>query len=301
MKSLSGKPGVPSGPKKNNESSPDLGRRINVVQGIVLAVFLILGVRFYHLQVAQHEKYIAQAENNRIREIPIIAARGSILDRNSKILVDNKPTFNVVVMPEDITSRDETIQALVENLNVSRDDALREINNPNRPKTDPILIKQNVGASDRAWIVAHQEEHPEITIDEQPQRVYPYGKTACHAIGYVGQISPKQLENPKYQEAGYKVGDIIGQGGIEAYYDKLLRGKNGVRRVIVDSRGRMVRELERIPPIKGQDLVLSLDLDIQQVAEEEFEKTNDRGAAIAMDTRSGEIIAMVSYPGFDPN
>jgi penicillin-binding protein 2 len=302
MKSLSGKPGVPGSPKKNhNESLPDLGRRINVMQGIVLAVFLILGVRFYHLQIAQHEKYVAQAENNRIREIPIIAARGSILDRNGKILVDNKPTFNIVVMPEDITNREETLTALAENLNVSRDEALRELINPNRPKTDPILIKQNVGAADRAWVAAHQEEHPEIIIDEQPQRVYPYGKTACHVIGYVGQISPKQLENPKYQEEGYKIGDIIGQGGIEAYYDKLLRGKNGVRRVIVDSRGRMVREFDRIPPIKGQDLVLSLDLDIQQVAEEQFEKNDDKGAAIAMDTRSGEIIAMVSYPGFDPN
>ncbi len=302
MKNLSGKPGAPSSPKKSiNESLPDLGRRITIVQGIVLAIFLILGVRFYHLQIVQHEKYIAQAENNRIRDIPIIAARGSILDRNGKIIVDNKPTFNVVVMPEDITNREETLTALVENLNVSRDEALQEITKPNRPKTDPILIKQNVGAGDRAWVAAHQEEHPEITIDEQPQRVYPYGKTACHAIGYIGQISPKQLENPKYQDAGYKVGDIIGQGGIEAYYDKLLRGKNGVRRVIVDSRGRMVRELDSIPPIKGQDLLLSLDLEIQQVAEREFEKLNDKGAAIAMDTRTGEILTMVSYPGFDPN
>src|SRR5262249_55568148 len=158
------------------------------------------------------------------------------------------------------------------NLGVSREEALREINNPYRPKTDPILIKQNVGPSDRAWIVSHQEEHPEITIDEQPQRVYPYGKVACHALGYIGQISPKQLENPKYQDEGYKIGDIIGQGGLEAYYDKILRGQNGKRRVVVDSRGRLIRELERIEPVKGQDLVTSIDLDIQMVAEEQFEK-----------------------------
>jgi penicillin-binding protein 2 len=291
--------------KKNpKEPAMDFELRVSVVQYLVLAIFVILGIRFYVLQVARHEEYKNRAENNRIREIPLIAPRGAILDRNGKILVDNTPAFNIIVYPEDIPTKDEkeqTVNALAEYLEIDRDDAFREINNPLRAKTDPILVKQKASEADRAWIAAHQEEHPEIAIEMQPQRVYPYGKSACHALGYIGQISAKQLENPKYEEAGYKTGDIIGLGGIEAYYDKILRGQNGKRRVIVDSRGRLVRELEKVEPIKGQDIVTTIDIDLQRVAEEQFESKGDTGAAVAIDTRNGEILAMASYPNFDPN
>lgn len=288
--------------KKNpKEVSMDFELRVSVIQYLVLAVFVVLGIRFYVLQVARHEQYQNLAENNRIRDIPLIAPRGAILDRNGKILVDNTPAFNIVVYPEDITSKEETINSLADYLGIEREDAMREINNPLRSKSDPILIKQKATDADRAWIAAHREEHPEIDIDPQPQRVYLYGKSACHVLGYIGQISPKQLENPKYAEAGYKMGDIIGLGGIESYYDKILRGQNGKRRVIVDSRGRLVRELERIEPIKGQDIVTTLDIDLQKVAEEQFESKNDKGAAVAVDPRNGEILVLASYPNFDPN
>ncbi|MEW6129793.1 MAG: penicillin-binding protein 2 [Acidobacteriota bacterium] len=275
--------------------------RAKFILYLVFAIFVILGIRFYNLQIAKHEMYVQRAENNRIREIPIIAARGAILDRNEKVLVDSTPINTVVIMPEDIVNKQDTIDALVNNLGINREDVEKELNNPKRSKIDPILIKQNTTYADRAWIEAHQLEHPEIILDEQPQRIYKFGKTACHVIGYVGQVSAKQLENESFQKAGYKMGDIIGQGGVEATYDKILRGQDGVRRVIVDSRGRKIRELDIRPPIRGQDVVLSLDLDIQRVAEEEFERTQDKGAAIALDPRNGEIIAMVSYPNFDPN
>jgi penicillin-binding protein 2 len=288
--------------KKNpKEVSMDFELRVSVIQYLVLAIFIVLGIRFYVLQVARHDQYQNLAENNRIRDIPLIAPRGAILDRNGKLLVDNTPAFNIIVYPEDITNKNETISSLVEYLGIEHDDAIREINNPLRSKSDPILIKQKATDADRAWIAAHREEHPEIDIDPQPQRVYLYGKSACHVLGYIGQISPKQLENPKYQEAGYKMGDIIGLGGIEAYYDKMLRGQNGKRRVIVDSRGRLVRELERIEPVKGQDIVTTLDIDLQKVAEEQFESKQDKGAAVAVDPRNGEILVMASYPNFDPN
>ena len=288
--------------KKNpKEASMDFELRVSVIYYLVIAVFIILGIRFYVLQVARHEEYKNRAENNRIRDIPLIAPRGAILDRNGKVLVDNTSSFNIVINPEDITNKDETINALVEYLGVEREEAIREINNPLRSKSDPILVKQKASVADRAWIQAHKEEHPEIDNVEEPQRNYLYGKTACHVLGYIGQISPTQLERPKYQEAGYKTGDIIGQGGIEAYYDKILRGQNGKRRVIVDSRGRLVRELERIEPIKGQDIVTTLDIDLQLIAEQQFESKGDKGAAIALDTRNGEIYVMASYPNFDPN
>lgn len=286
--------------KRNpQEVSKNFEARVLVIQGLVLAIFAVLGIRFYVLQVMRHEQYTQRAENNRIRDIPILATRGQILDRNGKILVDSTPAFNVVVYPEDIEDRERTISALVENLGIDRDEVTKELSNPYRPKSEPILVKQNAGPADDAWISAHKEEHPEIEIVDQPQRVYPYGKTACHVLGYIGQISQRQLEKEEY--AGYRQGDIIGQGGIEATYDKILRGRNGVRRVVVDSRGRPIRELEVIKPVKGQDIVTTIDVDLQRVAEEQFVKMNDKGAAIAVDPRNGEILLLVSYPNFDPN
>jgi penicillin-binding protein 2 len=289
--------------KKNQkkEDSHNFEMRLYAIQYLVLAIFVALGIRFYVLQVTRHDDYVARAENNRIREIPIPAPRGQILDRNGVLLVDNKPASNIVIYPEDITNRDETINVLVENLNVDRAELLAELNDPLRPKSQPILVKQNAGAADSQWVAAHELEHPEISIEQQPQRIYKFGKTAAHMLGYIGEIGPKQLELPRYQEAGYKSGDIIGQGGIEAVYDQILRGENGYRRVIVDSRGRPVAELEKKEPIKGQDIITTIDIDIQKVAEDQFYLKHETGAAIAMNPQNGEILAMVSVPSFDPN
>lgn len=289
--------------KKNQkkEESHNFEMRLYAMQYLVLAVFLALGFRFYILQVIRHDDYVARAENNRIREIPIPAPRGQILDRNGVLLVDNKPASNIVIYPEDITDKEATINALVENLGVDRAELLTELGNHKRPPSQPILVKQNAGDADRAWVAAHELEHPEISVEQQPQRIYKFGKTAAHIVGYIGEISPKQLELPRYQDAGYKSGDIIGLGGIEAVYDKLLRGEDGMRRVIVDSRGRPVAELEKKEPIKGQDIVTTIDIDIQKVAEDQFYSKHDTGSAIALNPQNGEILAMVSVPSFDPN
>ncbi|HXG92704.1 MAG TPA: penicillin-binding protein 2 [Blastocatellia bacterium] len=285
--------------KNPKEETHNFGLRLYSVQYLVLVIIIALGIRFYFLQVTRHEEYKAQAENNRIREIPIPAPRGAILDREGRPLVDNTPAWNIVVFPEDIKDKDETIRALVENLNIDRDELLEELNDPMRPKSQPVIVKQKASHADLSWVFSHELEHPEITAEQQPQRVYPYGTLAAHVLGYIGEISPKQLEKPEY--AGYKQGDIIGQGGLEAVYDKILRGVDGKRRIIVDSHGRPRGEIERIEPIKGQDIVTTLDLDIQKAAEEQFYSKHDTGAAIAMDPRNGEILAMVSVPSFDPN
>jgi penicillin-binding protein 2 len=285
----------------NPKEGFNLELRVYLIQYFVLAIFIVLGIRFYVLQVARYDDYQARAENNRIRDIPIPAPRGAILDRNGNPLVDNTPALNIVVTPEDITNKEETINALVQNLDVDRGDLLAQLNDRDRPKSQPILVKQNASNADRAWVAAHELEHPEIRGETQPQRVYKYGKLASHVLGYIGQVSPKQLENPEFKEAGYKSGDIIGQGGIEAVYDRALRGEDGMRRVIVDSRGIPKAELERIEPIKGQDVVTTLDLDVQRVAEQLFYSKNETGAAVVMNPQNGEILAMVSIPSFDPN
>jgi len=286
---------------QRKEETQNFELRLHTIQYLILAIFVTLSMRFYFLQVSQHETYVARAENNRIREIPILAPRGNILDRNGIVLVDNTPAFNVVVMPEDITNKAETIRALVDNLSIDQNEIVAHLNDPLRPKSLPILVKQNASDADRAWVSAHELEHPEITVEPQPQRQYRFRKTAAHMLGYIGEISPQQLELPRYQEAGYKSGDIIGKGGIEAVYDKLLRGEDGKRRVMVDSKGRFVAELERVEPIKGRDIITTIDLDIQRVAEDQFEEKHATGAAIAIDPRSGEILAMVSVPSYDPN
>ncbi len=288
--------------KRNfKEAAYDFELRLYGIQYLVLVIVIALGFRFYVLQVTRHDVFQQRAENNRIREIPIIAPRGAILDREEKVLVDNTPAFNIVVTPEDMTDRNETTRVLVENLAVDRTQLLDELNNPLRPRSQPVLVKQNATAADRAWVMAHNLEHPEIVVATQPQRVYRYGKLASHVLGYIGEISSRQLERARYKEAGYKSGDIIGQGGIEAVYDKILRGQDGMRRLIVDSRGRPVRELETIEPIRGQDIITTLDLDVQQTAEEEFDKNDETGVAIALNPQNGEVLAMVSRPAFDPN
>jgi penicillin-binding protein 2 len=292
--------------KKNpHEDGYNFEMRLYGIQYLILAIFVVLGIRFYILQVARHEDYQARSENNRIRDIPIPAPRGAILDRNGVVLVDNTPAFNIVVTPEDIPkdseSRRETIRALVDNLGVEEKEFLDQLKNPFRPKSQPILVKQNASAADRAWVSAHEYEHPEVKIENQPQRLYKYGKLAAHVLGYIGEIMPEQLELPRYKDAGYKPGDIIGLAGLEAVYDKMLRGKDGMRRVIVDSRGRPVSVLERIEPIRGQDIVTTLDIDIQRIAEDQFYSSHHTGAAVALNPQDGEIFAMVSIPSFDPN
>ena len=158
--------------KNPKEESYNLELRMRGLQYLVLAIFIVLGFRFYVLQVARHEDYKARAENNRIRDIPILAPRGAILDRNGVVLVDNTPAFNVVVFPEDVTNKEETINTLVENLGVDRKELTDELNDKLRPRSQPILVKQNALTSDRQWIAARELEHPEIKVELQPQRVY---------------------------------------------------------------------------------------------------------------------------------
>jgi penicillin-binding protein 2 len=285
--------------KNHADESYRFELRLFALQYLVLAMFIAFGIRFYVLQVTRHEDYQARAENNRIREIPIPAPRGAILDRNEKPLVENRAAYNVLLTPEDIANRDETINALVENIGVDATHVLNELNDTRRPKSQPILVKQNASEADRQWIAAHEYEHPEITLEMQPHRIYPHGKLAAHVLGYIGEISSRQLEDPKYKDR--KSGDIIGLGGLEAVYDKELRGVDGVRRVVVDSRGRPLGDLQLVDPIKGQDIVTSIDLDLQRLAEEQFYSKDETGAMVAMDPRNGEILAMVSVPSFDPN
>ena len=290
---------------KLNEQAQNLGARIVTIQIIAFVLLAILGVRLYYLQVVQGQYYSDRAENQRIRFIPIPAPRGAIFDRNGKILVDSRPTYNVVLSNEPIKKIDVTERvddyakglALESKFVVERLNLIKKQND-----FETMVLKENATMQDISWVESHSLEYPELRVELQPQRFYPHGLVLAHVLGYVGEISPKQLESDEYKDKDLRAGSIIGKGGLEQYYDEFLRGKPGYRKVIVDSRGRIQSEIEEVRPQAGQDLVSTIDLDLQTAAEEKLAATpTKRGTIIAMDPNNGEVFAMASLPSFDPN
>lgn len=290
---------------KLNDQAQNLGIRVGAIQVGAFVLLTILGVRLYYLQIVKGEYYSDKAENQRIRLIPIPAPRGAIFDRNGKLLVDSRPIYNVTLSNEPIKKIDisDRLEDYANGLNVDHQYLLERINLiKKQPGFETLVLKENATIQDISWVEAHELEYPEIRIEIQPQRFYPLGKTLAHVLGYVGEISPKQLEKPEVQAKGFRPGDIIGKGGLEQSYDEFLRGKPGYRKVIVDSRGRVQSELETVPAQPGQDLVSTIDLDIQLAAEAKLaESATKRGMVIAMDPNNGEVLAMASAPSFDPN
>jgi penicillin-binding protein 2 len=290
---------------KINDQKQNLGARIAAIQIVAFILLGLLGVRLYSLQIVQGEYYSGRAENQRVRLIPIPAPRGAIFDRNGKLLVDSRPTYNVVISNEPLRSINinDRVDVYSSGLELDRKfvvDRLNLIKKQNDFET--LVLKENVGIKDIAWVEAHSLEYPELRVDLQPRRNYPLGKTLAHALGYVGEISPKQLENEETRAKGFRPGDIIGKGGLEQSYDEYLRGRPGYRKVLVDSRGRVQAELDMVQPQSGQDLVTSIDLDLQLAAEQQLEESvTKRGTIISLDPNTGEILAMASAPSFDPN
>ncbi len=290
---------------KFEDESQNLRVRLRSIQVLVLALLTVLGVRLYYLQIASGAYYAERAENQRVRLLPISAQRGTIFDRSGKVLVDSRPIYNVILSREETKGQDlnALVAPLAAGLGVDADimrDQFEEIKN--LPQFESIPVKQNASMADIAWVEAHGTELPALRIELQPQRQYPKNGVLAHVLGYVGEISPKQLDQQKYKDKGLKPGDVIGQEGLEAQYDDYLRGRDGYSKVIVDSRGRIQEEIERVPPQPGQDLVTTIDLDLQETAEEQLRNTpTGRGVIVVLDPRNGEILAMASAPTFDPN
>jgi penicillin-binding protein 2 len=291
---------------KFDDNSQNLGARITVIQVIAFVLLSVLGVRLYYLQIVKGDSYAERAEEQRIRRLPIPAPRGAILDRNGKILVDSRPTYNIIVSRDVLKSYTDTaaiVAPLVEGLGIDGEH-LQERLDAAKPlqQIESINVKENASVSDIAWVEAHSLEFPELRVELQPQRNYPLGKTLAHVLGYVGEVSKKQLEDPKFQERGIKSGDIIGKDGLEATYDRFLRGVDGFREVIVDSRSRIKAEIRTVPPQPGQDLITTIDLDLQLAAEESLANSvTKRGVILVSDPNNGEMLALASAPSYDPN
>jgi penicillin-binding protein 2 len=272
--------------------------KATAVQYVILLLMLALCAGLWRLQVLGAENFRQLAEQNRIRKEPILAPRGKLFDRENHLIVDNYPSVSCYLVREQSKNVDADLPLIARGLNVDVDQlraALKKYRTA--PVYQPIPIKQDITADEQAFVEAHRNELPELETVGEERRLYPRDGFAAHLIGYVGEVSEEDLNNPRY--AYYEPGDVVGKAGVEETYDGLLRGADGSRDVIVDSHGREVGYLRTQHATPGQDLKLTIDLDIQKAAE--LALGDREGTVIAMDPRNGEILAMVSHPSYDPN
>jgi len=272
--------------------------RLTAVQYVILGIFLILAYGLWRLQVVQSDFYATLAEKNRIRNVPILAPRGRILDREGRTIVDNYPSFTALLLRD--SSRDLTADAdiIAQGLHLDPKDVKERIRHfAGSPQYQPIYLKDDITPNELAFIESHRNELPELDTIMAHRRLYPRKGFMAHLIGYVGEVSEDMLNQPQFEL--YSPGDVVGKSGVELQYNQILMGKNGSRRAVVNSHGREMEQLAETPAQSGQPLKLTIDLDLQIAAEEALEGHN--GAIVAMDPRNGEILAMVSRPTFDPN
>ncbi len=275
-----------------------LHSRMSVIAYAIVAAMLILAAGFWHFQMAQTDYYIELANSNQYKQIPLLAPRGRILDREGRILVDNRPSFDVILVREGSPhSIEETVDAFAPGLGMTREELLEIIDKKRgEQKFRPIVLKKDVDVADIAFVKPRLMDYPEIRVEFQPRRRY-LGDLAAHAIGYVGEVSTEELKKDDYRE--YKSGDQVGKTGIERVYNNILRGRDGYRQVVVDNRQRQIEVLGEEDPIPGNDVRTTIDLDLQKAAEEAL--GDQTGAAVAIDPLTGEVLVMASKPSFDPN
>src|SRR6267143_4691704 len=272
--------------------------RLTAVQYIVLFIFLLLAYGLWRLQVMRSDEYAQLAEKNRIRNVPILAPRGKILDREGRVIVDNYPSFSALLLRDSSRDLNADADLIAQGLHLVPEEVRQRIRRfTSMPRYQPIFLKEDITPDELAFIESHKNELPELDTIMAHRRLYPRNGFMAHMIGYVGEVTEDMLNQPQFEL--YNPGDVVGVSGVEKQYNTLLMGKNGSRRAIVDSRGREVSRLDETPAEPGKQLRLSVDLDLQIAAEQALEGKN--GAIIAMDPRSGEILAMVSRPTFDPN
>jgi penicillin-binding protein 2 len=272
--------------------------RIAVVQYTAVAIFVFLVSGFWTLQISNPDFYHERAERNRIKAQPILAPRGKILDRDGRVIVDNHSNYSVLLSREHL-KRDH-LRPIAHGLSLDYLDLTNRVDRfRKRPKYEAIVIKEELTPEDVAFVEAYRQPEffPELELIHSQRRLYPQEGLAAHVIGYTGEVSESELDNPEF--AKYEPGDVIGKFGIEREYNGWLSGIDGERQVVVDNRGQVRQVLGQKDAVSGKDLRLTIDLDLQVVAELAME--GRKGAVVALDPRTGEVLAMVSRPTFDPN
>ena len=272
--------------------------RLVVVMYCVIAAFVVLICRLFYLQVLEGEEFRRLSENNCIRLQSIDPPRGLIYDRNRVLLVDNRPSFDLSIILKDAKLINDTIERLSEYIKVPADDLMSKIKKCKGISIyKPFLLKRDIGRDALAAIEARKYDLPGIEVNVMPRRHYINRQIAAHLIGYLSKINSVELKSGKY--SGCRSGDFIGKFGVEKAYGSYLRGKRGGRQVEVNATGQVVRILQTVDALPGHNIYLTIDLKLQQKAEELLEGL--AGAAIAMDPATGEILALASSPSFDQN
>jgi penicillin-binding protein 2 len=284
--------------------TPQLAMRVAILGGIALLAFALIFFRLWYLQVLSGESYRAEANDNRVREIKVQAPRGEIVDREGRVLVENRVGLSVKVSPGKLPDSDAARRAVYRRLGrvLGMRPARVERKVERQLKALPFsaaTVKQDVGTDIVAYLLENQDDFPGVEPERVFLRRYPHGDVGAHLFGYTGEISPGEIKSERFR--GVQAGDRVGKTGIESQYDRFLRGRNGAARVEVDALGNLTKTLKRVDTQQGSQLRLSLDLGVQQAAQQALAGGTGRGAFAVMDVNNGEVLALGSQPSFDPN
>ena len=271
--------------------------RLAVASYFIVGMIGVLLIGFWKLQVIDADKYSTMAERNRVRYIPVIAPRGRMLDRDGRVLVDNRPSFSVLLLRDDLAQVEKHLAGISDGLGIPIDDLQDQLKNTkNLPKFQPIVIKPDASQADIAFIESHRSDIPVLEMISVSRRRYLPGGFLAHTAGYVGEVSEQQIEA---SNGKFRPGDFVGKTGLERQYNDLLQGTDGMRRVVVNSIGQEKERLATQEAISGKQILLTIDYDLQEIAEQSLGRRP--GAAVALDPRTGEVLAMVSHPALDAN
>lgn len=278
-------------------STPVIQRKIRQTALLVTVAFFLLLLRIWYLQVVESRYYATLSANNRLRLRSVEAPRGFIIDRSGAVIVENRPSFDVYVIPADVQDLDEAARAIGTVLGQAPEEIAAKIRAGQVHPYEPVLLVREVNERTMVAIEERKMDLPGVSLQVHPIRSYPEGDIAAHLLGYVSEVNQEQLHQEEYRD--FHPGDTVGQAGVEQLFDAFVRGIDGREEIEVDARGRLIRLLDRLEPQSGFNLVLTLDKRLQKAAEKAF--AGKRGAVVAMNPQTGEILVWVSRPSYDPN
>ncbi len=272
-------------------------RRTILLAFAATVLFGVLLLRLWYLQVIKVDEYRAMSENNRLRFLPVTASRGALMDRNGVVMVNNRPAFSLTIIPQEVEDIEKTLDRLASLLDLDRLELGEKWQKAKgRARYYPVVVAGNLSREQVEIVEENRLRLPGVEVAMKPVRQYTFKTSTAHLLGYIGEISDKELEQPDY--ADYNPGDYVGKNGIEKAWEHELHGADGGRQLEVDSRGRVLRVLTESSPTVGNSLVLTIDQRLQQISEQSF--GSQAGAAVVMDVTNGEVLAFVSNPLFDP-
>jgi penicillin-binding protein 2 len=284
--------------------TPQLAVRVALIGGIALVAFAVIFFRLWYLQVLSGDRYLAEARDNRVREIKVQAPRGEIVDRDGRTLVDNRPAMAVVISPDRLPHGEADRQRLYRRLGKLLGMRPRVIGRGVKRQLDALpystaTVKQDVSDQLAWYLLEHRDRFRGADVERVFLRQYPHQEVGAHLFGTVGEMTAEQEKDPRYRDV--ELGDRVGQSGIELQYDRFLRGRNGASKVQVDALGNLNRRLDTEEPRQGSQLRLSVDLDVQEAGQEALSGGTGRGAFAVMDIKSGAVLGLGSTPSYDPN